>query len=265
MNFELIFDEIEIIRNCIRNEIPYSDTGKLIRSGLGSLLIKGYNIEFCEELKNVLIAVELMHNASLLHDDVIDNASQRRGESACNIKNNNSIAVLTGDLLFAKSMEYIRNIKSYEIFNIFNKTMINMCKGELKQLNNKWKIPDIDSYIHICELKTAALFLTVFNAISILSEDKIPNDIVNFAKYFGIAYQIKNDLQDATDKQKDIENGIYTAPVIFSGGTDITKAAIEKTSGLIDNYSRKAITSLKLMSDSCYKKELIRIAQCLNE
>lgn len=258
-------NELEEIKFSLKKECPFMPLGKLIRSKIGILTLKMFGQEYNETYKNILSACELIHNASLLHDDIIDESKTRRGESAYRICKSNSLSVIQGDRLLCKSLQKITTLNSLEIINIFNNTIMKMCDGELIQQQNKHIIPSIDDYINICKLKTASLFSMIFSSLTIISKEQIPKITENFGEYFGIAFQIQNDIKDIITNKNDITCGIYTAPVIFSNGTNITDEAIEKTHSLADNYIEKALELLNFGEDNIYKKELIRITKCLKK
>lgn len=255
--------ELNKIKSIITQNLPFveSDFGKMIRSKIGVAIIKSYNLEPTLYL-DFLACIELIHNASLLHDDVIDDETTRRGRENIKTKHNNKTSILYGDLILTNALELLSTYENINIIKHFNQTVSNMCKGELLQNNQLYTIPTFEKYIEKSKLKTASLFEFLIIGLHIISHNKISLK-TEFGTNFGIAFQIKNDLDNIKENNSDILNGIYTAPVIYSNSIDITSEALEKTQCLIDNYRSKCITNLSEIEDNEYKKELIGVVECL--
>lgn len=259
--------ELNTIKELIKQNLPYNfeDYGKLIRSKIGILFLKSYGINISDSYLKLLCAVELIHNASLLHDDVIDNDTIRRNAPTIKSDLGNKLSILYGDIVLSNALTMLSELQSIELIKLFNKTVTDMCRGEIIQNSLIGKIPTETEYIEKTELKTASLFRFLITSISLLSKNQIPIETADFGKYYGIGFQIKNDLDNILTTRSDIKEGIYTAPVIYSGGLDIKEDAIEKTAGLIDNYSMKAINVLDVIEESIYKEELVGVAECLKK
>lgn len=226
-------------------------------------------------------AIELVHNASLIHDDVIDDSEVRRNLPTINSQFGNKLAVMTGDYLLARAMQKVLDIGNFELVRLFSDTLEVMSSGEISQYFNKFKIPTIEEYIKKSEQKTAKLFETAVCGSLIVAESgghpepldegsqgffaNVQNDKVVtgklFAKNFGIAFQIRDDLINCKTTNTDINDGIYTAPVIFSGGTKVTPDAIEKTKVLLNNYIDDALMCLSEISENEYKLALIELLE----
>lgn len=264
---DIFSEELKKISELIGRNLPFkiNDYGKLIRSKIGILFLKAYNIDISDKYIKLLASIELIHNASLLHDDVIDSNNERRGIRTVNFLHGNKLSILYGDIVLSNALDLILGLSNFELTKLFNNTVKEMCEGEIIQNSHINIIPTMEQYIKKTELKTAKLFEFILKSISILSDNKVPIEEVDFGKNFGIAFQVKNDLENILTTKSDIKDGIYTAPVIYSGGLEIKESAIEKTFGLIDNYSMKAIKVLDLIEESIYKKELIRIVECLKK
>ena len=230
---------------------------KHIRPLLAILYLKACKIELTENHYKLLTAIELVHNASLIHDDVIDNEELRRSRKTLNTIFSPKIAVVAGDYLLACAMDYIRELDNFEILDIFIKTLANMCKGEFTQYFLINKIPDMDEYLCKTEQKTAKLFMAAFEGCAILSKDINRDNAIEFAKNFGIAFQIKDDLSNIVTSNTDVQNGIYTAPIILSGSVD--NPAIEKTYTLLNNYIELARVNLKPIEANIYKQALLEL------
>lgn len=261
-------NQLTKIKDTVKNNIPFEiqSTGKFIRSNIGLLFLKALDIELEEKYINFLSAIELIHNASLLHDDVIDNETQRRGEPAVNVICGNKTAILYGNLILTNAIDLILKLESDKILKLINKTIKDMCNGELIQIAQNNKLPAIEEYIEKTYLKTAVLFECMLEGITVLSKKEI--QITEFGKNYGIAFQIKNDLDDykkGINNSSDIKNKIYTAPTIYAADIKYHPEAIEKTAGLIDNYSKRAINALSGIRESEYKNLLRGVVECLAE
>ena len=251
MNENIISKEIQQIKtNLERNKVNLP-IGKLIRSKLGFLMLKALNQPINSNHINFLTAIELIHNASLLHDDVIDNDKTRRNELSKN--------ELLGNLTLTNAVEYLLKTNSLQLISIINNTIQQMCKGELIQKAQENNIPTIEDYIQKTYLKTGTLFEGTIKGVLEISTIK-NSKLIDFAKNIGILFQINNDIKNL---EKDITNGIYTLPIIFSNSINISKNSIEKTLSLIDNYTSNAIQALSCLGESEYKKSLIGVVECL--
>jgi geranylgeranyl pyrophosphate synthase len=205
-------------------------------------------------------AIELVHNASLIHDDVIDESETRRGGNSLNKDLGNKMAVISGDYLLSLALEKVTSIGSTKLINMFCNTLKNMTIGEINQNLSRFKITSIEEYIEKTEYKTAQLFDLSLKGSLKIAKLNIDND---FAKNFGIAFQIKNDLTNYKTSKTDIKDGIYTAPVIFSGGVEISQYGLEKTRDLLNNYVEKAEKSIEFMKESVYKEALLNLVRGL--
>lgn len=237
---------------------------KRIRSLMTFLYLRACGIEITAGQVELQTIVELIHNASLIHDDVIDGDDKRRGENTINCDFGNRLAIISGDYLLSVVMKKLTAIGSLELFNIFAKTLENMCSGEIQQhllLNN---IPSIEEYIEKSYLKTGALFeASITGAMRLAGDTKIIR-AVEFGRNFGIAFQIRDDLLNVLTKEsKDIQTGVFNAPVIFSGSAEITVSGIEKTKDLLNNYLEKAEDCISDLDESIYKSALIELLELL--
>lgn len=148
------------------------------------------------------IAIELFHNFTLIHDDIMDNAPIRRGQKTVFKKWNANIAILSGDTLFALAYQYVqladKNILP-QVLSVFNKTAIEVCEGQQFDLN--YEISNnvsVDEYIEMIRLKTAVLFgasLKIGALIGGASKTDAKN-LYNFGLNIGIGFQLKDDLLD---------------------------------------------------------------------
>lgn len=172
-------------------------------------------------------AVEFIHTATLLHDDVVDESLERRGKKTANLVFGNQASVLVGDFLFSKSFQMMVESGSLDILRILSNASAIIAQGEVLQLAATNDIEtDMPTYLHIIESKTAALFAASCEVGAVLS-DKDNSTITAMRIYgtkLGTAFQIIDDALDyAADQEKlgkeigdDFKEGKMTAPVIFA-------------------------------------------------
>lgn len=243
---------------------------KRIRSVLTILYLKALGLNLKEEHYELFSVIELVHNASLIHDDVVDNCNLRRNNETLNCKFGNKLAVLGGDYVLSLAMNKLVYLGQVDILRMFTDTFKSMCIGEINQNYNRFKITSIEQYIEKTKLKTANLFKTALESALFLSGIE-KNEAEEFAINFGIAFQIRDDLQNVICSQKaekpinnDIESGIYNAPIILAEGKDNLKSGIEKTYFLLNNYINNAKEFLTDLPDNVYKKAIIKLIEELN-
>lgn len=218
---------------------------KYIRSTLVILYLKSQNYELTKNIYKILSVGEIIHNASLLHDDVLDNADLRRGKLTFARKQNSKISILAGDYLLSYAINKISELENFKFVDIFNACIKKMTQAEIRQYFLRNTIPKEKDYLEICSGKTASLFSTIMEA-SYISLIKKEEKAIEFAEKFGIVFQIKNDL-DKESLEIDKNNGIYTAKDVLG---------IEKTNALLDNYKEEMINIIAKFPDNIYKKSL---------
>ena len=259
-------------------------SGKRLRPLLGILFLKNIFNELNQKQVDVLLAVELIHNATLIHDDVIDKAETRRKHETLNIKFDDNLAVIAGDYLLSIAMEKIINIGSTNIIKLFTSTLKSTCLGEINQYFSKFKITSIEEYIEKSRNKTALLFEIGILSGLLLSEKSTDENLKqiasDFSQNFGIAFQIRDDLINIlnaeTISNNDIKAGIYNAPIIFARQENknilqeknILKAikntkGIEKTKDLMDNYFNNSISAIEKLKETVYKKNITELIELL--
>ena len=169
--------------------------------------------------------VELLHTATLVHDDVVDNSYERRGFFSVNALWKNKIAVLVGDFLLAKGMDLSLQNNDFSLLKIVNTAVQNMSEGELLQMEKARKL-DIDEsiYFEVIRQKTASLIASccACGAASTGSDESIVKQMYLFGEKVGMAFQIKDDLFDfgTDDVGKplgiDIKEKKITLPLIYA-------------------------------------------------
>ncbi|MFH1004210.1 MAG: polyprenyl synthetase family protein [Bacteroidota bacterium] len=150
------------------------------------------------------LAIELFHNFTLIHDDIMDNATLRRNHLTVHSKWNNSIAILSGDAMMVKAYQsIIRSKLSPQIFDsilyVFNEMAIKICEGQQWDLNyEQGKKISILQYNKMIELKTAVLFASCMKIGSLIggAKEEDANNLYEFGKNIGMAFQLQDDLLD---------------------------------------------------------------------
>ena len=241
---------------------------KRIRPLVALLYLKMYGAEITPAQIEIQSAVELIHNTTLIHDDVIDKSDKRRNHKTLNEEFDNSLAVVTGDFLLTSAIKKLLNIKSFDILELFNIAIKKMSIGEIKQYYDKFILTDFDEYLDRCRYKTAELFIaSIVSAAMVANLDT--NSAKDFAKRFGISFQIRDDLlnlisaKEDKPKNNDIEEGIYTAPMIFAKDVKNLEFGIEKTKELLDNYINRVKNCLNKAPENEYKQALIKLLDLL--
>ena len=218
---------------------------KFIRSSLAILFFKALNLELNDVFYKILSSGEFVHNASLLHDDVLYDAQIRRGVTTISQKYTSKISILAGDYLLSSAIEKLLSVENFEVLDLFRMCTKKMSEAEIKQFFSRGKLPSKDEYINICIGKTASLFSSILEACAIIldSDREIAK---KFGELFGLCFQIRNDLNKESaiiDKQ----NGIYTAVDIFG---------IEKTNSLLDNYKEEIMNIVLNLGNNIYRERL---------
>ena len=225
-----------IINNYITSDIPiipklgqyfFKKRGKQLRPVMCLLSSKMINKNYTKLKTDTYMsaALEFIHAATLLHDDVIDKGTIRRGQKSINEIWNNKFSVLLGDFMFSKSFQLMTQGKSLKAMEHLSEVSSKISEGEFLQLSNENNVNLKSSdYIKIISLKTAELFGAAMKVPAILTEKK-NEEIVNLYKLginFGIIFQIIDDTLDyfgdkKTGKEigKDFMEGKVTLPIIL--------------------------------------------------
>lgn len=182
-------------------EYTLSLPAKRIRPVLTLMASEMFEGDIAEALPQAL-AIELFHNFTLIHDDIMDNAPIRRGKQTVFKKWNSNIAILSGDTLFALAYRYAQLADKEilpEILNVFNKTAIEVCEGQQYDLNYELNnCVNVDRYIEMIRLKTAVLFGASLKIGAIIggASERDAIHLYNFGINVGIGFQLKDDLLD---------------------------------------------------------------------
>jgi len=190
----------------ITNDSILKNGGKMLRPMLSLLISRacsGANIN--EDSIKYAAAAELLHNATLLHDDVADNSPTRRGKPTVFAMLGSSASVLVGDFWLVQAMENILSGKDStgRVIRIFSKTLSDLAEGEMLQLQKANSADTTEEdYIRIIYSKTASLFVAtaLSAAISVNASKEVEQAVEKYAKCLGLAFQIKDDMFDYSDK-----------------------------------------------------------------
>ncbi|PLR99747.1 heptaprenyl diphosphate synthase component II [Bacillus sp. T33-2] len=200
--------------------------GKRIRPVFVLLAGKFGNYDI-DTIKNVAVALELIHMASLVHDDVIDDAQLRRGQPTIKAKWDNRIAMYTGDYIFARSLELMTKINNPAAHRILSDTIVEVCVGEIEQIKDKYHFDqNLRNYLRRIKRKTALLIAAScqLGAIASCVDEEIHRKLYLFGYYVGMSFQITDDVLDFTGTEKelgkpaggDLLQGNITLPVLFA-------------------------------------------------
>lgn len=213
------------------------------------LFAKIMKIENSLVLKIALIA-ELIHSASLIHDDIIDEEKIRRNNPTFFEKYGAKLAVLEGDFLLSLALEELSKT-TCEILKIFAFRIKKTILGEISQNENLNQLTSVDEYLNKTYAKTANLFVVGLEALFSLKEEN--KNLMNFIENYALAFQIKNDIDNFENNKSDIKNGNYTLPMIYS--------SLEKSIKKVEDLKNKAFKELENIENSIYKTSLIELVK----
>ncbi len=248
--------------------------------------------------------IEFIHTATLLHDDVVDNAPLRRGKSSANTVFGNEASVLVGDYLFAKSFKVLSSLDNMDVIKAYSIAVTLMAEGEVKELVKTADIKTTeDDYLDIIIKKTAVLFACAsqIGAIISLKNDEYGQNLYDYGLNIGIAFQLMDDALDYTSNEEfgkfignDLKEGKLTLPLIhtmercLNSEKDIvseiiykkklTNADLQAVLKLVKSYDSidytiskakaavlKAKENLNVFPDSEHKRNLTDIANYIIE
>lgn len=281
------------------NEYVLQRSGKQLRPMLVLLSAK-----LCGEINQTTIdgaiSLQLLHTASLIHDDVVDDTLERRGDASVNARWTNKIAILSGDYILSKSLQCASRTDNLLVLKSMANIGMQLSDGELLQLINASLSADSEAnYFNIIRKKTALLFSTCaeVGGLSVSADEVQLTHLRNFGEYLGICFQIKDDIFDYYDDVKigkptgnDIRDGKLTLPLIYAlqNSDDTAKntildiidrkdftseniqtitrfttesGGIEYAAKRMDEFKNKAIEELRCFADGNVKESLILCAE----
>lgn len=237
---------------------------------------------------------EMIHTASLVHDDVVDEAELRRSVPTVNSLFDNRVAVLAGDFLFAQSSWYLANLDNLEVVKLLSEVIRDFAEGEIQQGINRFDTSiSLEAYLEKSYYKTASLIANSAKAAGVLSEQsaEVNHHLYNYGRNLGLAFQIVDDILDFTSPTEvlgkpsgsDLISGNITAPALFaleensyievlierefSQEGDIEKAldfihssqGILRSKELANQYGQSALKHLDCLASSPSKEVLIEL------
>lgn len=253
-------------------------------------------------LMTVAVSLELIHMATLVHDDVVDDSKLRRGAPTVKHRYGNRVAMYTGDYMLARALENITTLNDPHIHQILSKTLVEVCVGEIEQIRFKYNSDQqLRDYLRRIKRKTALLIAASCKLGAIAGETSIEdaNTLYKYGYYIGMSYQIIDDILDFTSSEQelgkptasDLWQGNITLPVLFAmknnsfnnllrksfdnaesiNQRDFEKLldllhqtdAVEKSYEVSNLYLQKAIDTLHKLPDKQVKETLFDIASSI--
>ena len=276
----------------------FSAGGKRLRPGIVLLISKAISPEsnLSDKHKRLAEITEMIHTASLVHDDVVDEASIRRGVETVHSRFNTRVAVLAGDFLFAQASWHLANLDNVNVVKLLSRVIMDLAEGEIKQNLNRYDSGQtFTKYINKSYCKTASLIANSAKAAGVLSQinDQKLTMLYEFGKNIGLAFQVVDDILDFTgnDKQlgkpavSDLASGYLTAPVLYAleeneklsvlinrelvEKDDLNKAleiimnsnAIERSRKLAENFASLSKEALIWLPESESKRALLSLPE----
>jgi geranylgeranyl pyrophosphate synthase len=287
------------------NKFLLKTPGKRIRPALLLLSAKAtsnYDSSSNRKLTKIASAIEMIHIASIVHDDVIDHATIRHNQPSINHKWGQNISIALGDYLYSKAFELISSLGNIDILYCISQATSKMCEGELAQVCSRDNVSLMKKqYISIIEKKTASLFAASCKAGAIVSDcqETVQNTLMEYGLNLGIVFQIIDDCIDligeSTNLGKppgaDFKMGEFTLPILnlISQAEDkdelmylmgqqndpnafleikqrfINSSAIVKTKEDIHNYIQKSKKSLVNLEESIFKQSMFSLVDLVAE
>lgn len=203
--------------------------GKRLRPAIVLLISRATMLEQDITARHRRLAeiTEMIHTASLVHDDVVDESSVRRGVPTVHSLFGNRIAVLAGDFLFAQSSWYLANLDNLEVVKLLSEVIMDLAAGEIQQGLNCFDASlSIEAYLQKSYYKTASLIANSAKAAGVLSDvsTEMAQNLYYYGRHLGLAFQIVDDILDFTGSAdvlgkpslSDLRSGNLTAPTLFA-------------------------------------------------
>lgn len=272
--------------------------GKRLRPAIVLLVARGTMLEreITPRHRRLAEITEMIHTASLVHDDVVDESEVRRNVSTVNSLFGNRIAVLAGDFLFAQASWYLANLDQLEVVKLLSEVIRDFAEGEIRQGLNRFDTSlSLEAYIEKSYYKTASLMANSAKAAGVLSETspEVNQALYEYGRHFGLAFQIVDDILDFTASTEvlgkpagsDLASGNLTAPALFamaeqpflevlierefSQEGDLEQAlhlvresqGIAKSRELAAHHSQLAVESIKVLKPSVASQALLDLTE----
>ena len=277
----------------------FDKSGKKVRASIS--LISSYGMNKNQQNRVKLAAIiELLHTATLVHDDIIDNSDLRRGKTTVNVAWSNSHGVLIGDFIYSKAFMLMNEIGNFKVIDELSSATNKIAEGELIQLANKNNLnTSLQQLKKISYYKTGRLFEASAKSAAMLSGKSIPfiENISKAAKLIGIAFQVRDDLLDygvskgniGKPEMQDILEDKITYPLYFalkySNKKDSSKIlkklknkdfsieevadfvsssnAFNKCNSLIQNYNNEISKCINQISNKEIRDEMLNLSESL--
>lgn len=239
-----------------------------------------------ERMKHIAVPLELIHMASLVHDDVIDDSNMRRGRRTVKAQWNNRVAMFTGDFIFARALEYVTIIDNPRAHQILARTMVEICNGEIIQIEDKFRMDQhIKDYFRRIKRKTALLIESSCELGAVVGgvDEQNIRRLKRYGYFVGMSFQIIDDILDftATDKElgkpagSDLLQGNITLPMLLLKDDATMQPYLEKVmAGTLTEEERlkmlqyvrrsDAIKQATAVSDKYLQKALKEVAALPN-
>ncbi len=259
----LIENKNELYKDC--KEFLFAPS-KRIRPAFCYLINEMLNKKIDDTTHHLALCSELLHSATLVHDDIIDKSKYRRNFETFNLKFGEKKAVIVGDYFLSLSLLELAKMNNQEALNNYSKNVLNTINGEINQFNKENQYTDVEDYYKKSANKTSSIFMFIAQTLCDIHKAINHNDIVEFARLFGLIFQLKNDLKSI---EEDFQNGTYTLALLYLkqenpncdiinlDDFDIEKYVL-KSECEIEKLIQKAQNLLKNY-DNQYKNELISI------
>ncbi|NEO29380.1 MAG: solanesyl diphosphate synthase [Symploca sp. SIO3C6] len=271
--------------------------GKRVRPAIVLLIAKATmpDAKITPRHRRLAEITEMIHTASLVHDDVVDESEVRRAAPTVNSLFNNRVAVLAGDFLFGQSAWHLANLDDLEVVKLLSEVIKDMAEGEIQQGLNRFEATTtIEAYLEKTYNKTASLIANSAKSAGILSDvsSEVAAALYRYGRNLGLAFQIVDDILDFTASTEtlgkpagsDLMSGNLTAPVLyaleekpylevliereFAQTDDLTQAltlvmeskGIERSRQLAANHATEAVKNLALLQPSESSQALLDMA-----
>ncbi|GAA6622268.1 solanesyl diphosphate synthase [Scytonema sp. NUACC26] len=282
---------------CAAAEHLFGAGGKRIRPAIVLLISRATMLQqdITPRHRRLAEITEMIHTASLVHDDVVDESEMRRNVPTVHSLFGNRIAILAGDFLFAQASWYLANLDNLEVVKLLSQVIMDLATGEIQQgLSRFDNSITIETYLNKSYYKTASLIANSAKAAGVLSEvsQEVTEHLYNYGRHIGLAFQIVDDILDFTSStdtlgkpaSSDLKSGNLTAPVLFAleeqpylevlierefaqeGDLDQALSLIEESQGLqrsrelATHHARSAVEHIADLPPSDSRQALIKMA-----